>query len=150
MTYNFLVHSNEMKCRKRGRLGLDPVIVTYMGWEWQDFIITICFNFLRHIHHIRNDGYKWMQVDIIYNLILNVHLWYIHHIINDDIFVTQYKIVTKRLYFINTVSVWINPHDSMHYIMVKEWTCRNWMVLLIIFPFQNLPTIKKNRFYNFD
>ena len=26
MTYNFLFHSNEMACRKRGRLGLDRVI----------------------------------------------------------------------------------------------------------------------------
>ena len=25
MSYNFVVHSNEMECRKRVRLGLDPV-----------------------------------------------------------------------------------------------------------------------------
>ena len=26
VTYNFVVHSNEMACIKRGRLGLDPVL----------------------------------------------------------------------------------------------------------------------------
>ena len=28
MTYDFVIHSNEMLCRKRGRLGLDAVIKT--------------------------------------------------------------------------------------------------------------------------
>ena len=33
MTYNFVVYSNEMACRKKGRLGLDPV---HIGIRWID------------------------------------------------------------------------------------------------------------------
>ena len=33
MTHNFAVHSNEMTCRKRGRLGLDPVHF-YIIWKY--------------------------------------------------------------------------------------------------------------------
>ena len=43
-----------------------------------------------------------MQVDTIYNLISNVHLFHIHHIRNGHIFVTQYNIMEKRIYSINT------------------------------------------------
>ena len=42
-----------------------------------------------------------MQVDIIYDLISNVHLCHIHHKRNGDIFVAQYKIMEKRLSEIN-------------------------------------------------
>ena len=29
MTYNFVVHSNKMACRKMGRLGMDPVQISF-------------------------------------------------------------------------------------------------------------------------
>ena len=47
-----------------------------------------------------------MWVDTIYDLTMNVPLYHIHHIGNADIFWTQYKIATKRLSAINTVSTY--------------------------------------------
>ena len=53
----------------------------------------------------KDDKYKWMGVDTIYDLISNVHLCHIQHIRNGDIFLNQYKIITKRISAINTASV---------------------------------------------
>ena len=40
LNYNFVVHSNEMACRKRGRLGLDRVATRYViplkKGEWNE------------------------------------------------------------------------------------------------------------------
>ena len=125
-------------------------IGTYTRWErWTD-IISICNKFLRHIIQISNDKYKWIRVHIIYDLILNFHLCYIHHIRNAYIFVTQYMILTKSLSAINNVGVWIKPHASTHDMMGKELMYRYQMVVEIIFRFHNLPSRKQNRFYNLD
>ena len=65
----------------------------YSGWKQPDDIITISVDFIYHIRQIRNETYKWIQVHTIYNLILNVHLFHIHHKRNGDSFGTYYKIV---------------------------------------------------------
>ena len=67
-------------------------------------MITICVNYLRHIHHISNDKYTWMQLDTIYDLITNVPLFHIPHIKNGDICGIQYEIVNKHFSEIETVS----------------------------------------------
>ena len=56
-------------------------------------------------HYIRNKKLKWMKIDTTYDLILNAHLFHIHHIRNSDIFVTQYNIMNKCLSAINTSCV---------------------------------------------
>ena len=69
-----------------------------------------------------------MRVYIEYDLILNVHLCYIHHVSYSGIFVTQYKIVTKRLSEINTTSVWIKTNTSTHDMTGEGWMYGNQMV----------------------
>ena len=46
-----------------------------------------------------------MQLDTMYDMILNVHLCQIHHIRDGDIFVTQYNIMTKHLSEINNAII---------------------------------------------
>ena len=64
----------------------------------------ICVNYICQIRHIRNDKYKWIQVDTIYDIIMNIPLCHILHISNGDICGTQHEIMTKRLSVINIVS----------------------------------------------
>ena len=44
-------------------------IGTHTGRVWLTDILTICVNSLLPILHVKNDKYKWMQVDTIYNII---------------------------------------------------------------------------------
>ena len=70
------------------------------------YAYNICVNSLRRISYIRNDRYKWTQVDTINGLIVNVFLCNILHIGNVDICGTQHEILKLRLYAINTVSAY--------------------------------------------
>ena len=56
MTCNFVVHSNEMACRKRGRLGLDPVInredkSNISQFSYTVIVFTITMKFLSVVTH---------------------------------------------------------------------------------------------------
>ena len=69
-------------------------------------MITIRVKYILPICHIRNDKYKWMQLDTIYDTIVNVPLFHIIHIGNGDICGTQHEIATKRLSTISTIRVY--------------------------------------------
>ena len=63
----------------------------------------MCANSQHHICHIKNDKDKCMQVDTIYDLIVNASLYHILHISRSDIYQTQHEILTKRLSKIITI-----------------------------------------------
>ena len=67
-------------------------------------MVIICVNSLRHIHHIWNEKYKWMRLDNIYHLIMNVPLFCILNTSNGDICGTQHKIAIKHISVINNLS----------------------------------------------
>ena len=56
----------------------------------------ICVNYICQIRHIRNDKYKWIQVDTIYNLLAIIILLHILHIRSSDICGTQNETMTKH------------------------------------------------------
>ena len=97
-----------------------PMRSTYWytdGWEYQNDLPTIFVTLV--MPHTTNEEwqYKWMQVDTIYYLIMNVLLFHILHIMNGDKCGTKREILTKCLYVINTISA--QEISSM----IKCWTC---------------------------
>ena len=50
---------------------------------------------------------------------------------------------------VHQMHVWIKPNALTHDMTGKYLMYENQVIFAIIFPFQNLPTIKQNIFYNF-
>ena len=58
MTENFVVHSNDMACRKGGRIGLDPVITTSTVFVQLDIIFSVGHKFYLYYKFYLHVYYK--------------------------------------------------------------------------------------------